>query len=339
MATNSELTSEARLVELLGRERYDDYFNEAVGGDSIMGVGDISANVDIFDNACAMESIIDELLLEAGDAFEVYEQQQGVASNASTPVHGRTRFAVPKTEEEVVEARKASVPKKTQTDTRYCMRLWDEWKMHRNVTSTKRVPDDITEMSRDELQYWMCRFVLEVRKRDGSLYPANTLHHLCCGVMRHLRQTGWHEIDIFKDPSFAEFRATLDSEMKKTQSLGIGSKKRQAEPLTVEEEELLWQTGQLGDRSPQALVDTMLFMNGVYFALRSGDEHRNLRHNPSQIELVEKPGERAYLQYTEDISKNHPGGLKGRKQSAKVVVHYSNPSRCFVRLYKLYQSK
>ena len=54
MATNSELTSEAGLVELLGRERYDDYFNEAVGGDSTMGVGNISANVDIFDNACAM---------------------------------------------------------------------------------------------------------------------------------------------------------------------------------------------------------------------------------------------------------------------------------------------
>ena len=81
-------------------------------------------------------------------------------ANASTPVHERTRFAAPKTEEEVVEARKASVPKKTQTDT---MRLWDEWKMHRNLTSTNLVPVDITEMSSDELQYWMCRFVLEVR--------------------------------------------------------------------------------------------------------------------------------------------------------------------------------
>ena len=151
--------------------------------------------------------------------------------------------------------------------------------------------------------------MLEVRKKDGSLYPVNTLHHLCCGVMRHLRQAGCYEIDIFKDPSFAE-----SLEIKKIQSLEIGSKKKQAEPLTVEEE-LLWQTGQLGDHSPQGLVDTMLFMNGVYFALRSGDEHRNLRHNPSQLELIEKPGERAYLQYTEDISKNHPGGLKGRKQS------------------------
>ena len=100
--------------------------------------------------------------------------------------------------------------------------------------------------------------------------------------------------------------------MKRLQSLGIGAKKRQAEPLTEEEEERLWQTGQLGDHSPQALVDTMLFMHGIYFALRSGQEHRNLHFEPAQVELVDNPGERAYLRYSEDISKNNPGGLKGR---------------------------
>ena len=56
---------------------------------------------------------------------------------------------------------------------------------------------------------------------------------------------------------------------------------------------------------------------------------------------MEKPGERAYLVYREVISKNRPGGLKGRKLKPKVVVHYANtenPKRCFVRLYKLYTS-
>ena len=97
--------------------------------------------------------------------------------------------------------------------------------------------------------------------------------------------------------------------------------------------------GRLGN---SVTIDTMVFMNGMYFALRSGGEHRNLRHDPPQIELVEKASERAYLKYTEDISKNHPGGLKGRKHNPKVVLHHEtpdNPLCCFVRLFKLYQSK
>ena len=82
--------------------------------------------------------------------------------------------------------------------------------------------------------------------------------------------------------------------MKRLQSLGIGAKRRQAEPLMEEEEEeQLWQTGQLGDHSPQALVDTMLFMHGIYFALRSGHEHCNLRFEPAQVDLVDRAGERA----------------------------------------------
>ena len=157
--------------------------------------------------------------------------------------------------------------------------------------------------------------------------------------MQHLRLNGRPELDFFKDPTFSEFRATLDSEMKRIQSAGIGSKRRQAEPLTEKEEELLWSTGQLGHHTPQALVDTVFFMCGIYFALRSGHEHRALRFHPSQIELVERADQRAFLRYTEDLSKNNPGGLKGRIRKPKVVTHHEssdNPSQCFVRLYKLY---
>ena len=48
------------------------------------------------------------------------------------------------------------------------------------------------------------------------------------------------------------------------------------------------------------------------------------------------------MKYTEDISKNRPGGLKGRKATPKVVIHHANtdkPQRCFVRLFKLYTEK
>ncbi len=57
--------------------------------------------------------------------------------------------------------------------------------------------------------------------------------------------------------------------------------------------------------------------------------------------IVERSGQRSYLEYTEDTSKNRPGGLKGRKIKPKIVIHHENlenPVRCFVRLFKKYQS-
>ena len=86
--------------------------------------------------------------------------------------------------------------------------------------------------------------------------------------------------------------------MKRLQKEGLGSKPRQTEPLSVQDEEQLWTKKLLCGHNGRSLVDTMLFMCGTYFALRSGQEHRAL---PSQIELVERPGERAFLRYTEDV--------------------------------------
>ena len=261
-------------------------------------------------------------------------------NSSSTPINS-SRFAPPKTEAEIIMARKAGIPKRTQQDTKYCTKVWDEWRQHRQQTTGVQIRS-LHLLPPTELAHWLTRFVLEARKKTGEVYPPNTLHHICCGLMRYLRQSGMPEVDFFKDPSFSEFRASLDAEMKRLQGEGYGSTKKQAEVLTEEEENSLWEKKLLGDYTPQTLLDTIVFYNGLFFALRSGQEHRQLRRDPCQIQVVEHPGERPYLKYTEDISKNRPGGLKGKKTVPKVVCHHANtenPQRCFVRLFKLYLEK
>ena len=149
-------------------------------------------------------------------------------------------------------------------------------------------------------------------------------------------------MDFFKDSEFANFRKTLDGEMKRIQQKGIGTHKRQAEVLTEDEEEQLWHTGILGDHSPFALLNTIFFMCGLFLALRSGNEHRQLRLNPRPQITLHEQCEIPYLMYKEDFSKNHQGGLKNHKIKPKVVKHHANtdnPSRCFVRILKFYLSK
>jgi hypothetical protein len=107
--------------------------------------------------------------------------------------------------------------------------------------------------------------------------------------------------------------------------------------ITGEEEELLWSSGQLGDSTPQQLLDTMVFCCGLHFSLRSGKEHRQLQRTPCQIQLEEKQGQE-YLVYREDVSKNHPGGLRGCNIKPKFVQNTTNPQRCFVRQFKNYQA-
>ena len=82
--------------------------------------------------------------------------------------------------------------------------------------------------------------MVEKRKKDGTPYPPESVYHIVCGVMRFVRLNGKSEVDFFKDQAFSDFRAVLDAEMKRLKSAGIGCRARKAEPLTLEEEGMLW---------------------------------------------------------------------------------------------------
>ncbi len=127
--------------------------------------------------------------------------------------------------------------------------------------------------------------------------------------------------------------------MKQRAQSGLGIVKKQAQVITLEEEEKLWSLKLLGGHTPQSLLDTQLYLLGLHFALRGGVEHRRLKHMNSQISVHTDMGGARHLEYHEDVSKTNQGGLKSMKLTPKVTRAYENhthPDRCIVRLYDQY---
>lgn len=156
-----------------------------------------------------------------------------------------------------------------------------------------------------------------------------------------MRENGRPELNIFNDASFKLFQDSIDAEMKRLISVGVGVDVKQAEPFTIDEEGVLWNKGLLGGNNPRSLLDTMVFLLGKLFALRGGREHRNLKFK--QFTLISgENGRLDKLCYNSFGEKNCKGGLKDRKYRPKRIEHHANPSnasRCLVELYKKYVSK
>ena len=149
-----------------------------------------------------------------------------------------------------------------------CFSIWEEeWQSYRGETTKALIPP-IESLNRAGLDYWLSWFVLEVKKKGDppSEFPPNTLYHICCRIQHFLRCNGKPHIDFFSDPDFSTFKRSLDAEMKRLQNTVIGSKRKQAGPLTCKDVELLWEKNLLGNSIPQLLLDIIVF-SVVYILL------------------------------------------------------------------------
>ena len=324
------------------------------------------------------DSAIDDLLLLASQEYEYKETMrltEGVKMSAAPEEHrampypympvpssssyasvsseitgdksgNSTRFASPKSSRDVEEVRKSAIPKKTRQNTEWAERTWHVWAKHRvekvspeELEKRYELDAKFASMNVAAMNYWLSKFILEVRSSNSDEYSPDSLYQICCGLHRSLKDNKRSEVNIFVDAEFAEFRGVLDGQLKALNRTGKYINKRRASVITTEMEERLWESGLLGDHNPKVLVNTLVYLIGLNFALRSGEEHRRLRHNPSQISVINEEGKASYIVYNEDISKTNQGGLKSRKVVPKRVVHHSNlqnPSRCLVQLFVKY---
>lgn len=180
----------------------------------------------------------------------------------------------------------------------------------------------------------------EVRKENREEYPPNTLYEIVMALQMYLAKQG----KLYKflgDSEFLQLKNTLDNIMSERTKAGGKTKPRKADVITIEQEEKLWSSGVLGSENPKQLLYTLVYQFGLNFALRAGEEHRNLRFTNSQLEILTDVSGLQFLRYTEDVSKANQGGIAHKNVKGKVVDAYENPvkSRCVVSLYKKYLSR
>ena len=117
------------------------------------------------------------------NAFEEFDgyntEKQGIEVNSrkndndtTMATKRRTKatrnFAPPISNKDITEAMQNAVPEKTQRDNKYCVNLWEEWVSYRAKTTGAVIPH-LKNITFEELQHWLCAFVLEIKK-DGSVF-------------------------------------------------------------------------------------------------------------------------------------------------------------------------
>lgn len=223
----------------------------------------------------------------------------------------------------------------------YGVKIFNPWLQSkietiRNKTSAlQRLPDDLIKLKNDELNILLAEFVHEIRKPTGEVYAPESVYYLCLGIQYYLQEKGRVE-NIFLDYHlFEKFQESLN-EIALRYQIRINTEGHITSRI---EEEILWESKQLGAFSPFVLLNTILYFNTKYFFLDKPESHLQLsftnvkKHSKRNIgPNGEDYGKTVFLRYYPDFH-----GLE--QVIYEQGENFDNPLRCPVELYNFYLSK
>jgi len=67
--------------------------------------------------------------------------------------------------------------------------------------------EDFSIMTVPAMNFWLCKFVLEVQRKDGKPYAPDTVYQTCCALLRLLKDADCAEVLILTNPEFTKLGA------------------------------------------------------------------------------------------------------------------------------------
>ena len=200
--------------------------------------------------------------------------------------------------------------KRTYNKMQWGVRAYNEWhiqKLSDPVNYDNKIYEadlsNVKVLQKEPFVHAMCQFIPEVTKvHDGKDYPGKTLYEMVRLVQKFLHENDkpWKVID---GPEFLPVKTVLDNVMKERAQQNLGMVKKQAQFITLEHENQLWDRGVLGEDTPDKLRSTVMYLLGVNLGLRAGDEHyelcRDTSEKPSQLSFERANNGKHCLVYRE----------------------------------------
>ena len=154
-----------------------------------------------------------------------------------------------------------------------------------------------------DLNVNLCRFLITLKRKNGSEYEPVTVRSIVGGIARYLTEKKY--ANIMEHPDFKDMHAVLKRKMKELKDKGMGNGPRTASALTNEEVKSMWESGVFTLTTPLGLLRILFFYMSMNFGMRSGQEHRDLQWG--DISLQRDHNDDEFLTYTERRTKTRSG--------------------------------
>ena len=165
---------------------------------------------------------------------------------------------------------------------------------------------EIENYPSEELDNVLQKFYAEVRTKKGEDYEPDSLKGMQAALDKHLKNKNY-SCSIIRDREFYNSKQILEGKARQLRENGRGKRPNAAKPLTLQEEEMLWEKGKLGNSSPLGLINTMWWLLTEHFGLRGRQEHH--ARAVKDFEFGEDDNGIPYVSFREYPTKTRQGGF------------------------------
>ena len=190
-------------------------------------------------------------------------------------------------------------------------------------------------MEKEELNECLTMFYAAVRREDGTEFKVSSLKAIRAAIDRYLRQPPNNKPwSIVGDAAFQKSNKVLNAICKQMMQEGKVGPTIHKNPITSEQLQQLYETGQLGEwdtLNPSQLLSTAWFYITFYFGKRGRENQRKLTSDMLVLRSTSQ-GRRYYEFRSHFASKNHQGGLTDNPdESDGKLFEVPNSKRCPVK--------